>query len=120
MTEKTFIYRPPDYEGPIAQQEYQSKDDEFRFSKTIVPVKLAQYGNENLVSRSQAKRLLVGVELFQVVILDFDGVKTIGQSFSDEVFRVFTSSRPGIKIHYINANPEIERMIDRAKRNVIE
>lgn len=101
-------------------QEYQSNDDEFRFNKTVIPVKLAQYGNENLVSRSQAKRLLARVELFQVVILDFEGVKTIGQPFSDEIFRVFTNSHSGIEIHYVNASPEIEHMIDRAKRNIIE
>jgi len=98
-------------------QEYQSNDDEFRFNKTVVPVKLIQYGNENLVSRSQAKRLLARVELFQVVIIDFDGVKMIGQPFSDEIFRVFTNSHPGIEIHHVNANPEIEHMITRVLDN---
>ena len=37
---------------------------EYQFNKTVVPVRLAQYGNDLLVSRSQAKRLLSRVELF--------------------------------------------------------
>jgi len=58
-------------------------------TRQSVPVKLAQYGNDKLVSRSQAKRLLARVELFKVVMLDFTNVPTIGQAFADEIFRVF-------------------------------
>ena len=40
--------------------EYSSggSDNYSGFDKTIVPVLLARYGNEQLISRSQAKRLL--------------------------------------------------------------
>jgi hypothetical protein len=31
--------------------------EDYGFNKTVVPVKLAQYGNDKLISRSQAKRL---------------------------------------------------------------
>jgi anti-sigma regulatory factor (Ser/Thr protein kinase) len=34
--------------------------DEYSFERTIVPVRLARIGEENLISRSQAKRLLSG------------------------------------------------------------
>jgi anti-sigma regulatory factor (Ser/Thr protein kinase)/biotin operon repressor len=85
--------------------------DEFGFSKTVVPVRLAQFGNDLLVSRSQAKRLLARVELFKTVIFDFEEVGSIGQSFADEVFRVFASAHPGIEIHAINANSSVKRMI---------
>ncbi len=98
-------------------KDYQSNDEEFRFNKTVIPVKLAQYGNENLISRSQAKRLLVRIELFQVVILDFTGVKMIGQAFADEVFRVFAKQHPNIELRFIHANEEIESMIKRAIHN---
>lgn len=37
--------------------EYASGDD-YGFDKTVVPVSLARYGNERLVSRSQAKRFI--------------------------------------------------------------
>ena len=44
--------------------QYTSGDD-FTFSKTVVPVRMAQYGKDKLVSRSQARRLLARVELFK-------------------------------------------------------
>jgi len=44
--------------------------------------------NEPHVSRSQAKRLLMGLEKFNTIILDFKGVVSVGQAFVDQVFRV--------------------------------
>lgn len=89
--------------------------DEYGFNKTVVPVRLARYGNENLISRSQAKRLLARVELFKTVILDFSEVQTIGQAFADEIFRVFAAQHPELELLTIKANSEIKRMIERAK-----
>jgi len=66
--------------------------DDFRFNKTVVPVGLAQYGDDKLVARSQSKRLLARVELFKVVVLDFSKVASIGQSFADAILRVFPNS----------------------------
>jgi hypothetical protein len=54
--------------------EFSSKDGDYRFNKTVVPVSLAKIGPAELVSRSQAKRLMTRVELFEVVMLDFKGV----------------------------------------------
>lgn len=88
--------------------------EEYGFDKTVVPVKLAQYGNERLVSRSQAKRLLARVDRFKTVILDFENVERVGQAFADEIFRVFTKNNPNIQIHFIKANDEVEQMIIRA------
>jgi len=95
--------------------EQYSSDDDFGFNKTIVPVKLAQYGNDKLISRSQAKRVLSRVDLFKIVVLDFEGVPTIGQAFADETFRVFASEHPQISLIPIHANSEVKRMIERAK-----
>jgi anti-sigma regulatory factor (Ser/Thr protein kinase) len=88
---------------------------DFGFSKTHIPVFLARYGDENLVSRSQAKRLLVRFERFKEIVLNFDNVDSIGQAFADEIFRVFTSQHPKIHLYYINANQQVESMINRAK-----
>lgn len=88
-------------------------DEDFTFSKTIVPVKLAKYGDDNLISRSQAKRLLARIELFKTVILDFKEVPTIGQAFADEIFRVFANEHPQIDLVPIHANSEVKRMIER-------
>jgi DNA-binding Lrp family transcriptional regulator len=94
--------------------EYTGSD--FIFSKTIVPVRLAKYGNENLVSRSQAKRLLARVEIFKNILLDFREVPLIGQGFADEVFRVFVQDHPEIKIGVLHANSEVEKMIKHVTR----
>ncbi len=94
--------------------------DEFGFNKTVVPVELAQYGNDKLISRSQAKRVLARVELFKVVSFDFTGVPSIGQAFADEIFRVFPQEHPDIELHAIHANSEVRRMIQRAKSDTAD
>lgn len=95
-----------------------SPPESFNFTKTIVPVKLAQYGDEKLVSRSQAKRLLERVDRFKTVIFDFNGVETIGQAFADQVFRVFASEHPQIQLMEIRANEEVKQMIKRVTSNI--
>lgn len=88
--------------------------EEYTFSKTVVPLRMALIGNEHLMSRSQARRVLTRVEKFQTVLLDFDGVEFVGQAFADEVFRVFAGQHPGMEIVPINAVPIISQMISRA------
>jgi hypothetical protein len=95
--------------------QFTSDDGDFGFSKTVVPVELAQYGDDKLVSRSQAKRVMARVELFKTVYLDFKGVATIGQAFADEIFRIFAQRHPNIELDWLHANSEVKRMIDRAK-----
>jgi len=90
-----------------------SSGDDYGFTKTVVPVRLAQYDEDKLVSRSQAKRLLVRVDRFQTVILDFEDVESIGQAFADEIFRVFQSKHPEIELVTIKANSVVKRMISR-------
>lgn len=91
-----------------------TESDDYTFDKTVVPVKLARYGADELMSRSQAKRLLARVELFRHVIFDFEDVDFIGQAFADQIFRVFASEHPEIKLAPVNANAEVKRMITRA------
>lgn len=95
-----------------------TSDDEYGFTKTVVPVRLAQYGDEKLVSRSQAKRLLTRIDRFKIVILDFDGVETVGQAFADEVFRVFKNQHPEIELLYIKATKEVVQMITRVSSKI--
>lgn len=92
-----------------------SSEDGISFSKTVVPVTLARYGDEKLVSRSQAKQLLSRVDQFESVVLDFAGVDSIGQAFADEVFRVFSRSHPNTNIVSIRANESILKSIEGAK-----
>ena len=90
-------------------------DDRPEFNKTVVPVKLAQYGNDSLISRSQAKRVLARFNQFSIVLLDFKEVETIGQAFADEVFRIFPVEHPEVEVIPINSNLEVTRMIARAQ-----
>ena len=92
--------------------------DDFSFTKTHVPVFLARYGDENLVSRSQAKRLLARFERFKEIVLDFDNVDSIGQAFAHEIFRVFTSQNPNIHLIPINTNEQVRKMITHVKNAI--
>jgi virulence-associated protein VapD len=94
---------------------YLSKKEDFGFNKTVVPVRLLKHGIEQLISRSQAKRLLVRFEIFKVVILDFKGVDIIGQAFADEIFRVFSSAHPDVRLIPVNATNEVKKIIRRSK-----
>ena len=84
-------------------------------TKAVVPVRLYQDGGEQLVCRSQAKRLLARVDKFKVVILDFADVDMIGQAFADEVFRVFRNQHPEIELLSINETHDVKQMMRRAE-----
>lgn len=92
----------------------QYQDDNLRFRRTHVPIKLGMYPGEQLVSRSQAKRVLARFDEFSEIMLDFDGVEDIGQAFADEIFRVFPHSHPEIKILVTRAADRVRKMIERA------
>jgi len=92
-----------------------TSDDNFGFSKTIVPVSLSRYGKENLISRSQARRILLRFEKFSEIILDFVDVDVIGQAFADEIFRVFERNHPEIQLIPMRTNQYVLDMINRAR-----
>jgi hypothetical protein len=87
--------------------------EEYTFDKTVVPLRLAQYHDEKLVSRSQAKRVAHRFERFKRVELDFAGITDIGQGFADELFRVFVAAHPDIRLTPINTAPAVDQMIRR-------
>ena len=95
--------------------EFALPDDNYSFEKTIVPVRLASISGENLISRSQAKRLVARFDGFRSVILDFSGVDVIGQAFADEVFRVFANAHPDVLLTPVNVSQDVDKMIRRAK-----
>jgi anti-sigma regulatory factor (Ser/Thr protein kinase) len=93
-----------------------SGEGEGRFDKTEIRIKLYAVGGVH-VSRSEARRVLTGLEKFKVIILDFDKVPMIGQAFADEIFRVFHEKKPDILINPINMNEGVKFMIDRVEGN---
>jgi anti-sigma regulatory factor (Ser/Thr protein kinase) len=94
---------------------YASPENNYAFDRTVVPVKMAEHSENDLISRSQAKRLLLRIDRFRTVVLDFKNVNQIGQAFADEIFRVFTRRHPGVEVQFINANEDISNMIRRAQ-----
>ena len=89
--------------------------DDFFFNRTHVGIKLAKYESENLISRSQAKRILARVDQFEEVILDFQDISTIGPSFADEIFRVFPEQHPTTALVPINTTPQVEQAIQHVR-----
>lgn len=93
-------------------REYSPEEYDYRFEKTKVHINLS---SKEHVSRSEAKRLLYGLDKFTEIVLDFRRVKTIGQGFADEIYRVFQREHPGIIIRTDNASRVIEQMIRHVK-----
>lgn len=88
---------------------------EVGFDKTNIKIKLFTQGSI-YISRSQARRILSGLDKFKTIVLDFDRVTTVGQAFADEIFRVFKSNHPGITIQPINTIEPVQFMIDRVEK----
>lgn len=97
--------------------EHTASDGGFGFSKTHVPVKLADHGTDGLTSRSKARRIINRFESFSEVILDFEGVDYIGQGFADEIFRVFRRKHPNVSLKCTNTSEDVRGMIKHVLRN---
>ena len=80
--------------------------DDYGFTKTVIPLRIAGYGNGTLISRSLARRVLTRLDLF-------NGVEFMGQDFADAIFRVFAKQHPQLELVPINISPQIQKMIDR-------
>ncbi len=88
---------------------------DFEVTRTRVTVKLFR-ADRRYVSRSEARQILLGLEKFEEVFLDFSGVSGIGQGFADEVFRVWPSRNPGTTLTPIHTGPAVEFMIGLARK----
>jgi uncharacterized protein DUF4325/histidine kinase/DNA gyrase B/HSP90-like ATPase len=89
--------------------------EDFALTKTRVVVKLFTIG-VRFISRSEARRLLVNLERFRTVVLDFTGVEEIGQGFADEVFRVWAGAHPAVTLQSVGMSPPVAFMIEHARR----
>jgi hypothetical protein len=91
-------------------------DSDYGFDKTEVRVKLYLMGGIH-VSRSQARRILSGLDKFKTVILDFENVTSVGQAFADEIFRVFKNRHSDIQFIPTNMSAAVSFMINRVAGN---
>ena len=87
---------------------YAPDEFDFQFQRTRILVKLLQ---EEYISRSEAKRLLLNLDKFREVEIDLKDVARVGQGFADEVFRVFTTQHPAITVRAVNTNPSVAALI---------
>jgi hypothetical protein len=99
---------------------FAAEEEDSGFTKTVLPVRLAAYGEDNIVSRSQAKRLLARLDKFKTIVLDFDNVESVGRAFLDEIFRVFARNHPSILILSANTTSHINQAINGIKASVKE
>jgi anti-sigma regulatory factor (Ser/Thr protein kinase) len=86
--------------------------DTLAFSHSRATVRLFESG-DSFVSRSEAKRLSRGLERFREVIVDFAGVREVGQGFVDELFRVWAREHPETRLVPMNMSPNVEAMVRR-------
>ena len=89
-------------------------ESDYGFDKTEIKVKLYTAGGVN-ISRSQARRVLHGLEKFKIISFDFDKVPMIGQAFADEIFRVFHNKHPDIELQVTQMNDAVKFMVERSK-----
>ncbi|MBN2306526.1 DUF4325 domain-containing protein [Candidatus Peregrinibacteria bacterium] len=94
-------------------RKYQTDPEALTFDKTEIQIRLYTMGTIH-ISRSQARRVMTGLEKFNIITLDFDKVPTVGQAFCDEIFRVFRNKHPNIQIIPINMNGAVNFMVKRA------
>lgn len=83
--------------------------------RLVLLVRSAHHVEMPPFARSQAKRLLQQVGEANCVMLDFEGVDSIGQAFADEIFRVFANEHPQVELIAMHAVPQVQQMIRRAE-----
>jgi anti-sigma regulatory factor (Ser/Thr protein kinase)/biotin operon repressor len=96
-------------------RQYQTDPTEYAFDKTEIQIKLYTLGTVH-VSRSQARRVLSGLEKFKSIVFDFKNVPTIGQAFADEIFRVFKNSHPDIQLTPVHMNETVRFWVERVEK----
>ena len=77
----------------------------------VILMQMARQGNENLVSRAQAKYIASQISTLSgkhEVLLDFAGIPEIGQGFADQLFRVFANANSGVALVPINCTSAVK------------
>ena len=88
--------------------------DDYEFNQNIVKINLSKH--ERLMSRSEAKRLLSGLDDYSVLDFNFKNVAEVGQGFCDEIFRVYADRNPGKVLSYHGASDVVRYMIERSRK----
>ena len=94
-------------------REYTFDKEHLTLDTTVIPINLFSEG-DIWISRSQAKKILTGLEKYKKIIFNFAGVEVIGQAFADEIFRVFNIVHPEIELEPINMSESVKLMVSHA------
>ncbi len=97
-------------------QKFATDPDTMDFDRTNVIVNLMREAGTELVSRSQARRVLARLGRFREAILDFRGIPSVGPAFTDEIFRVFAASHSEVQLVPVFMTDEVKAMVVRATR----
>lgn len=97
--------------------QFAPKEFDYKFDRTKMLVKLFQ---KDYISRSEAKRLITGLDKFKEIVLDFKDVNSIGQGFADELLRVFMHENPGIAVRIQNASDPVKIIVSHVVDNDIK
>ena len=89
-------------------------EGDYGFDKTEIRIKLFTAGGVHIY-RSQARRVLAGLEKFKIVLFDYEKVPMVGQAFADEIYRVFQELHPDIRLENENMSEGVRFMVERAK-----
>ena len=90
------------------------KGNDYEFNQNIVKINLSKH--KRLMSRSEAKRLLLGLDEYTVLDFNFKNVDEVGQGFCDEIFRVYANRNPGTLLSYHGASDVVRYMIERSRK----
>jgi anti-sigma regulatory factor (Ser/Thr protein kinase) len=87
----------------------------YGIDRTTLSLRLIANEDIALESRAQARRVAARLTEFKQAELDFNGIDHIGQSFADELFRVFARNQSAVQLVVKNATPRVTAMIDLAR-----
>ena len=88
--------------------------DDYEFDRNVVKINLSKH--KRLMSRSEAKRLLLGLDEYSVLDFNFKNVDEVGQGFCDEIFRVYATRNPDKILSYHGASDVVRYMIERSRK----
>ena len=102
----------PTSQRPLSEVFRAFTDEDHEFDRTVAVVALFGLG-VRFISRSEAKRVMRGLERFRRVELDFAGVEEVGQGFVDEALRVWPSQHPATVVTPVRMVGPVDFMVRR-------
>jgi len=79
-------------------------------------VRLFEHG-EAFPSREEARQLMAGLEACERVVLDFGGVREVGEAFAREIFASWARAHPSVRVECIRMHDSVAAAILRAHRD---